>query len=293
MLTAFKKLLLKMKQLRIFVFLPLVYTLYNKKEVNILQDKTILVASFWDLIIWKYITHEFMPILIALLAISYSGFESVLHILLGFLTATLLLLFVYEVGYMINDLLAKYEPEKIKTDRISTLGIKYECYIFLTFSKFIFSLMLVFFLVRESLVFTALIWITFLAHSIIHSSLLRGIVTAPLLKILRALFLLPLSEVNVYRIFVISYGLALSFMGSYTYLSAKGLLISDIPRLYELASTILLTTITYYAIMLTMFSEVEAQAYYGLALLLILYYLVIYSIKRLFKQFLKVLRKHA
>lgn len=107
-----------MRLSKIFVLLPLIYTLYNKKGIKIFQGKNTIAVSLWDLIIWKYFIHEFMPILIVLLIISYFNFENMLRILIRFLTTTLILLLVYEVGYMINDLLAKYEPMGIKTERI-------------------------------------------------------------------------------------------------------------------------------------------------------------------------------
>ncbi len=276
---------------KIFVLLPLIYTLYNKKGIKIFQGKNTIVASFWDLIIWKYFIHEFMPILNVLLIVSYFNFENMLlHILIRFLTATLILLLVYEVGYMINDSLAKYEPIGVKTERILTLGIKYDLYILLTLSKAALTLMLVLIFVSESFVFTVSLWILFCLHSAVHSSILRGIATAPLLKVLRISFLLSISNVNLYQAFVISYGLAQCFAESYTYLSAKRLLTTNIPRLYELVSISLLTVTAYYIITIFVMSkEVITQiSYHSVALSLPFYYTMIYSLKGLFKRFLRL-----
>lgn len=152
-----------MKLSKIFVLLPLIYTLYNKEGTKIFRSKSTIVASFWDLIIWKYFVHEFMPILNVLLIVSYFNSETILHVFIKFLTATLILLLVYEVGYMINDSLAKYEPVGIKTERILTLGIKYDLYILLTLLKAAFTLMLVLIFLSESFVFTVSLWILFLS----------------------------------------------------------------------------------------------------------------------------------
>ena len=279
-----------MKLPKIFVLLPLVYTLYNKKGIKVFQGKNTIAASFWDLIIWKYFIHEFMPILIVLLIVSYFNFENMLHILIRFLTATLILLLIYEVGYMVNDLLAKYEPIGIKTERILTLGIKYDPYILLTFSKAAFTIMLVLIFLSESFVFTVSLWILFCLHSAVHSSMLRGIATAPLLKVLRISFLLSINNVNLYQAFVISYGLAQGFAESYSYLSAKRLLITNISRLYELVSISLLTVTAYYIITIFVMSKemITQISYHSVALSLPFYYLMIYSLKGLFKRFLRL-----
>ncbi|MEM4004918.1 MAG: hypothetical protein QXM43_04700 [Desulfurococcaceae archaeon] len=252
------------------------------------------MASFWDLIIWKYFIHEFTPILIVLLIVSYFNFKNMLYILIRFLTATLILLLVYEVGYMINDLLAKYEPIRIKTERILTLGIKYDLYIFLIFSKAAFTLMLVLIFLNESFVFTVSLWILFCLHSAVHSNILRGIATAPLLKVLCISFLLSINNVDLYQAFVISYGLAQGFAESYTYLSAKRLLTTNISRLYELISISLLTVTAYYIITIFVMSKdmITQISYHSVALSLPFYYFMIYSLKGLFKRFLRLKARH-
>lgn len=114
---------------------------------------------------------------------------------------------------------------------------------------------------------------------------------------LRISFLLSISNVNLYQAFVISYGLAQGFAESYTYLSAKRLLTISIPRLYELVSISLLTITAYYiTTIFIIFGEMITQmSYHSVALSLPFYYLMMYSLKGLFKRFLrlKAQREHA
>jgi len=145
------------------------------------------------------------------------------------------LLIVYEIGYIINDLLAYYEPIDIRNPRLSKLFPSHDFNtikrimlqaIFLRVALITSINSLVLFIYSQELAYiftiTALfIAFFFLLHSSIHFPLIRGLITEFSLRTLRVLSVTGFYSCNLARLALLFYSIAKGVIASYGYFQAR------------------------------------------------------------------------
>jgi hypothetical protein len=173
------------------------------------------------------------------------------------------LLIVYEIGYIINDLFAYFEPINIRNPRLSKLFPFYD------FSK-IKGMVLQAIFLRAALITSIISYIIiyslelayiftimalfivffFLLHSLTHSLLIRGLITEFSLRALRILSVVGFYSCSLARLALLLYSIAKGIVASYGYFSSKKVAKVNLTRPIELLFNLLImmlgfTLITY------------------------------------------------
>jgi|GEM_PF-4555204 len=201
---------------KIKYLLPFVYTCYNKFFGAAEKLTTLNCVEF---MLHEYLLKEFGPIFAIILIEGLSHYSiSIFDIvpkILYFSIFTIMLLLIYELGYLINDLAAKIEPQEMKVDRLETFDM----------NDIIFALLTRFLVVvigfHINFLYTLILLLIFPLHSLIHDRSFRASVTLPLLRLTRILWFIPLFSTTYSRSIVCMYAIASSISYSIDYLLLK------------------------------------------------------------------------
>jgi len=201
---------------KIKYLLPFVYTCYNKFFGSAEKLTTLNCIEF---ILHEYFLKEFGPIFAIMLieGLSYYGifiFDVILKFF-NFNIFTIMLLLIYELGYLINDLAAKIEPQEMKVDRLESFSMN-EIIIAL-----LIRLCMVVIGFHINPAYTLILLLIFPLHSLIHDRSFRASVTLPLLRITRILWFIPLFSTTYCKSIVCMYAIASSIPYSIDYLLLK------------------------------------------------------------------------
>jgi len=234
---------------RIAVYVPLLYTVFNK--YGCVESGKGLLRYVWGYYIWTTLIHEFGgPSL--LLIIHFISKHSHVMWLLIYGVWLIALLTTYEIGYIINDFFAYYEPINIRNLRLSKL------FPFHNFNK-IKRIVLQSILLRAALIMSVIsllityslqlaymftvivlsIIFLFTLHSLIYSLLIRGLITEFSLRTLRVVSVIGFYSCSLARLALLFYSIAKGIAASYGYLSCKGVAKMDLTRSIELLLTYL------------------------------------------------------
>jgi len=245
---------------KIVVYFPLLYTIFNK--FGCVGGKDELLRYVWVYYIWATLIHEFggPSLLLVVSMLLYIEDPSIIRIL-AYGVWLIALLIIYEIGYIINDLLAYYEPADIRNSRLSKLFPSHDfntikrIMLQAIFLRVVLVTSIIPFVYSPELayVFTItalLIAFLFTLHSSIHSLLIRGLITEFSLRTLRVLSVAGFYSCNLARLALLFYSIAKGVIASYGYFSSKKAIKVGLTRPIELLFTYLImmlgfTVITY------------------------------------------------
>ncbi|MEM1793546.1 MAG: hypothetical protein QXV30_00980 [Desulfurococcaceae archaeon] len=201
---------------KIKYLLPFVYTCYNKFFGS---AEKLTALNCVEFMLHEYLLKEFGPIFAIMLIEGLPHYSiSILDIVpknFYFSIFTITLLLIYELGYLINDLAAKIEPQEMKVDRLETFGM----------NDIIFALLIRFLVVvigfHINPFYTLILLLIFPLHSLIQDRPFRASVTLPLLRATRLLWFIPLFTSDYCKSIVCVYAIASSIPYSIDYLLLK------------------------------------------------------------------------
>jgi len=244
------------------IYLPFLYTIFNK--FGCVESKNELLRHIWGYYIWATLIHEFGgPSLLLVIRMLLLLEDPPIVRLLAYGVWLIALLIVYEIGYIINDLFAYFEPINIRNPRLSKLFPFYD------FSK-IKGMVLQAIFLRAALITSIISYIIiyslelayiftitalfivffFLLHSLTHSLLIRGLITEFSLRALRILSVVGFYSCSLARLALLLYSIAKGIVASHGYFSSKKLAKVNLTRPIELLFNLLImmlgfTLITY------------------------------------------------
>ncbi len=245
----------------LILYTPFLYTLFNKYEFVEKPEK--LLKYFWDYYIWKTLVYEFGGpyLLYIILVISNIGFSTSQLMVYGIWI--LLSLYIYEIGYILNDYFAYREPENIRNPRLSkifphadyvdiskTVGkVLCQRFLILLIINVICAMYGAILFCYVTILYISTIMPLFVLHSLIHNLLIRGLITEFALRSLRVLstiFFYP-SDSSA-QVLLLLYSISNGVLASYGYFEAKGLIRIKLTRGVELLSKCLLTILGIFVI---------------------------------------------
>jgi len=246
----------------IVVYFPFLYTIFNK--FGCVKSKNELLRHIWDYYIWKTLIHEFGgPSLLLVIRMLPPLEDPRIVRLLVYGIWLIALLIVYEIGYIINDLFAYYEPKNIRNPRLSKLFPFYDfnkikgIVLQAIFLRVVLITSIISYIVIYSSELAYIFTITalfivffFLLHSLTHSLLVRGLITEFSLRTLRVLSIVGFYSCSLVRLALLFYSIAKGVIASYGYFSSKKVAKVNLTRPIELIFTYLImmlgfTVITY------------------------------------------------
>jgi len=269
--------------------LPFVYTCYNKFFGSAEKPTTLNCVEF---MLHEYLLKEFGPIFAIMLIEGLSHYSTLYLTLfpqfLFFSFFTIMLLLIYELGYLINDLAARIEPQEMKTERLKSFSM----------NEIIIALLIRFLMVvigfHINFLYTLILLLIFPLHSLIHDRSFRASVTLPLLRITRILWFIPLLSTTYCKSIVFMYAIASGISYSIDYLLLKLKMNQHLPTKSKhrfIGHTI--TRVCSLYVCLSLLSsivfnvKVDSKFHIIQTAFLPIYYTLFYSMKNVFKWVLK------
>jgi hypothetical protein len=237
----------------LILFTPFLYTLFNK--YGSIERPSKLLKYFWDYYIWKTLVYEFGGpyLLYIILVVRSAGLD--INRLIVYGIWILLSLYIYEIGYILNDYFAYREPENIRNLRLSKLLPQAD---YINISKTVWKLLLqrfaiIFVLMLFCVMHGAILYCyailfyistiipLFVLHTLITCLLIRGLVTEFALRSLRVMstiFFYP-NDISA-RVCLLLYSISNGVLASEGYFEAKNLTKIKLTRGIELLFKFLL-----------------------------------------------------
>ena len=229
------------------LFVPFLYTIFNK--YGIVEGTRELWKCFWDYYVWKTLIYEFGgPYLFYIIfVIRDAGFD--IGRIIAYGIWIFLSLYIYEIGYILNDFLAYWEPEDIRNSRLSKLYLHANhANINKIVWKVLFERFTIIFMfnanciIHEATIYcfaTALYVLIiiplFILHSSIYSRFIRGFITEFALRSLRVMSTIFLYPDNILsRHLLLLYSISNGVLASYGYFETKNLAKIKLTRNIEL-----------------------------------------------------------
>jgi len=229
------------------LFVPFLYTIFNK--YGIVEGTRELWKCLWDYYVWKTLIYEFGgPYLFYIIfVIRDAGFDIGRVIAYGIWI--FLSLYIYEIGYILNDFLAYWEAEDIRNSRLSKLYLhanraninKIVWKVLLERFTIILCLMLICIIYEATIhcfataLYVLIIIPLFILHSSIYSRFIRGFVTEFALRSLRVMSTIFFYPDNILsRHLLLLYSISNGVLASYGYFETKSLAKIKLTRNIEL-----------------------------------------------------------